>query len=632
MRVLSWGIRLLDKVATFSRWTNIISMVTIFLMVFLTFVDVICRYIFNQAITGAMEISEVMLAVAVFCAIANTHAQKSHINVDVFTSKLSPDSRLIVNFINTLMGIGLFIIIIWRTWIQALNFMSEHAFHGNAAFIPSGPFAIVIVVGCIAMGLLLVRDLLLHIENAIKQGFTWRHWTILLVVSILIFGLAGVWAQRGMIDVSRPMVGILGVLTSLFLILMGIPIAFALFIPGILFIGHIRGMRTAYIMLGSGMYHNSTEFVWATVAFFVLMGFFCLYGRFGEDLYILFNRWIGRLRGGLAMATAGSCTGFAAIVGDSVSSIATMTSVAMPEMKKYHYNDRLSTGSITAGAIIGPIIPPSVPFIIYGVLTQVSIGKLFIAGIIPGLLLGITFVITISLWCHFNPQMGPPAESSSWRQKFVSLKACGPILILFGLVIGGIYGGAFSPSEGGAMGAGGALIIALLMRRMTWKGLYQALRETAKVLSMILLIINGAGIFVRFVAWCNLSSMVSDFFTGLGLSMPGTVAVILLAFLLLGFIVDILTLTMIGVPILHPVAVAQGADPIWFALLVMLVMTLGALTPPIGLNLFTMKGMAPEIPMEAIYKGALPFVIASIVVIVIVFLVPGFATYLPNHF
>jgi tripartite ATP-independent transporter DctM subunit len=428
------------------------------------------------------------------------------------------------------------------------------------------------------------------------------------------------------------MIGVIGLIFSLILIVSGMPIAFALLITGVLFTGHIRGTRTAFSMLGREIYGNSGEFVWATVAFFVLMGYFCLHSRFGEDLYVLFNRWIGRMRGGLAMATAASCTGFAAIVGDSISSIATMTAIAMPQMKKYNYDDRLSTGSIAGGSIVGPVIPPSIPFIIYGVLTQVSIGKLFIAGIIPGLLFGIAFILTVSIWCRINPTLGPPGEKSEWREKISSLTAAGPIAGLFVIVIGGIYGGVFSVCEGGAIGAAGALIIGLIMRRYTWKSFFQSLLETAKVLSMVLLIMNGAMLFTRFVAWCNLSGQVTELFSKTGLSSGGVVFLILLTFFLLGFIVDILTLTVIGVPILHPVAVAQGADPLWFATLVVLVMILGSLTPPIGINLFTMKGMAKDIPMATIYKGAMPFVLATIVVIAVVFAIPSLVTWLPNLF
>jgi tripartite ATP-independent transporter DctM subunit len=262
----------------------------------------------------------------------------------------------------------------------------------------------------------------------------------------------------------------------------------------------------------------------------------------------------------------------------------------------------------------------------------VSIGKLFIAGIIPGLLFGVAFILTVSIWCRINPTLGPPGEKSEWREKISSLTAAGPIAGLFVLVIGGIYGGVFSVCEGGAIGASGALIIGLIMRRYTWKSFFQSLLETAKVLSMVLLIMNGAMLFTRFVAWCNLSGQVTELFSKTGLSSGGVVFLILLTFFLLGFIVDILTLTVIGVPILHPVAVAQGADPLWFATLVVLVMILGSLTPPIGINLFTMKGMAKDIPMATIYKGAMPFVLATIVVIAIVFAIPSLVTWLPNLF
>ncbi|OGO21058.1 MAG: hypothetical protein A2144_13210 [Chloroflexi bacterium RBG_16_50_9] len=431
-------------------------------------------------------------------------------------------------------------------------------------------------------------------------------------------------------QLSLPVVGFIGLIVFLIFLLSGIPIAFTLFIPGFLFISHIRGLNTALNTLAREIYTTTGDFTWATIAFFVLMGYFCLHARFGEDLYILFCRWIGHLRGGLGMATAAACTGFAAIVGDSVSSIATMTSVAMPEMRKYGYDSRLSTGSIAGGSIIGPVIPPSIPFIIYGALTQVSIGKLFVAGIFPGLLLGIAFVSIIHLWCRINPRLGPACESSGCRERLVSLKGVGPVIALFLLVIGGIYGGVFTPAEGGAIGAAGALIIGLVLRRFTWKSFFQSLLDAARVLSMVLLIINGAVLFTRFVAWCNLSGVVSQAMAGLGLSPTATALTILFIFFALGFIVDILTLTLIGVPIMHPVAMALGLDPIWFATLVVLVLILGTLTPPVGINLFTMKGMAPDIPIGTIYRGAIPFVFAAAVVIAIVFLVPPLATWLPG--
>jgi tripartite ATP-independent transporter DctM subunit len=631
MNGLKRFVGLLDKVGVFSRWVNLVGAVAVMAMVALTFLDVILRYIFNSPITGAKEMAEVMLIIAVFFSIAHTYNHRGHVRVDVVTGKLGPKAGLIMDFTTTVMGLGLFVIIIWRTLDLTLKFFARNATHSQNLLIPSGPFAAVICFGSLVMGLLLLRDTLRSLTKTSELGFKSYHWLLMIGIPAVVIILAALWIRPDLWQISLPVVGFIGIIVFLVFLLAGMPIAFALFIPGLLFIAHIRGLTSAMNTMSREIYATTGDFVWATVAFFVLMGFFCLHARFGEDLYVLFNRWLGRLPGGLAIATTSSCTAFAAIVGDSVSSIATMTSVAMPEMKRYKYDDRLSTGSIAGGSIIGPVIPPSIPFIIYGVLTQISVGKLFIAGIFPGLLLGLVFMATIYIWCRVNPRLGPVIVGSvSWRERLVSLKGIGPILALFLLVIGGIYTGVFSPAEGGAIGAAGALIFGLIMRRFTWRRFSQALLDGCRVLSMILLIINGAILFTRFVAWCNISDTVREAFVGLGLPPTAILILILLIFFILGFVVDILTLNLIGVPILHPIAIGLGADPLWFATLVVLVLILGTLTPPVGINLFTMKGMAPEIPIGTIYRGAFPFVGAAVVAIAIVFLVPPLATWLPG--
>ncbi len=630
MNVINKAIRVLDSAGVLSRWTNMIGAGIIFLMVGLTFTDVIMRYVFSLPIDGAKEIAEVMLIITVFFTIGHTYNNKGHVAVDLISANLKPKPRLVLDFITTTLGLGLFILIVWRILVLAMKDLQIHQVHSQNFLIPAGPFAIVIVFGSIIMGLFLLRDFLNDITEAVKQDLKPYQWLLMVGVPFIFVVLAAFWMQPGMWHIKLPVVGVIGLVVSLILLMTGLPISFAFFITGFIFISHIRGLETALNTLGREIYTNTGNFTWATVAFFVLMGFFCLYARFGEDLYVLFNRWIGRFPGGLAMATTTSCTAFAAIVGDSISSIATMTSVAMPEMKRYNYDKRLSTGSIAGGSIIGPIIPPSIPFIIYGVLTQTSIGKLFVSGILPGMLMGLAFAVTIYIWCRINPRLGPPAESATWKQRFVSLRGIGPIIALFILVIGGIYMGIFSPQEGGAVGAAGALIIGLIMRRFTWKSFFQALLDSAKVLSMLLLVINGAILFTRFVAWCNLSSVLSHTLAGLGWPAPLLIFLILFVFLILGCLVDILTLTLIGVPIVHPVAVALGVNPLWFANLLVLVLILGTLTPPVGINLFTMKGMAPDIPIGTIYRGALPFVFAAVVVVAIVFLFPPLATWLPG--
>ncbi|OGO17796.1 MAG: hypothetical protein A2Z15_05075 [Chloroflexi bacterium RBG_16_50_11] len=429
---------------------------------------------------------------------------------------------------------------------------------------------------------------------------------------------------------SLPLVGFLGIIFSLVLMFTGLPTSFSLIMTSILFIGHIRGPATAFDVSSTEVFSTAANYLWSTIAFFVLMGYFCLYAKFGEDIYITAHRWLGHLRGGLAIATIGASTALAGIVGDSLSVVTTMGSVALPQMRKYNYDDHLSTGAIAVGATIGPLIPPSMGFIIYGVLTGMSIGVLFVAGIIPGLLLAVAFISVILVQCRLRPDLGPRGGSSTWGEKASSLKAGGPIAALFLLVIGGIYAGAFTATEGGAIGSFGAFVIALAMRRFTLQSFIGALVGAGKIIGMIFLILVGAMMFTRFVAWCNLADVMTVFMTGLHLSPRITVLLILIIFFVLGFFIDLMPLMLIGIPIFHPVAMAAGVNPVWFAVMFVMTIQVGVVTPPFAVILFAIKGMAKDIPITVIFSGVFPFVIGTVVVIMLIFLIPPLAEWLPG--
>jgi tripartite ATP-independent transporter DctM subunit len=378
------------------------------------------------------------------------------------------------------------------------------------------------------------------------------------------------------------------------------------------------------------VYRNSGSYSWSVLPFFVTMGFVCLFARFGEDLYQAAYKWVGHIRAGLSVATISACTGFAAIVGDSLSSTATMGSVALPQMKKYGYDDRLSAGAIVSGATLGPIIPPSVAFIMVGVLTGISIGDLFVAGILPGIVIASCYIVTIYIWSRINPKIGPAGEKTGWKARIISLRAGGPVLALFLLVIGGIYMGVFTPTEGGAIGAVGALFIGLIMMRFNWTRIYQTFLESGKVISMTFIILIGSIMFTRFAAWCNLSNTLQDAILSMGLSSTLFMIVILAVFLFLGFFIDLPPLLLIGIPLVFPIAEAMGINPIWFGVITVIVINLGALTPPVGINLFVLKGVDKTIPIGKIYAGALPFVAGTIVAVVIIFVAPALTTWLPG--
>jgi tripartite ATP-independent transporter DctM subunit len=521
-------------------------------------------------------------------------------------------------------------ITVWANFSNFLYTITDDINISQSTKFTRAPFAGILVFGLATLWLLILRDFFKKIKTSIEFKFNAFHWTLILGVSAAITILSFFWIQTELVQLSLPVIGIVGILVFLVALLSGMPVAFALIITSFVFIGHIRGFDIAMNMLGSEPYSNASAFSWSVIPFFVLMGYLAFYARFGEDLYYAAHRWIGHFRGGLGLATVAACTGMGAIVGDSVSCVATMSAIARPEMKKYGYDDRLTTGSIVAGATLGPIIPPSVPFIVYGVLTGVSIGTLFVAGIIPGLIMGLIFGLTIIFWVRINPGLASQAAKSTWKDRIVSFKAGGPILIIFLFVIGGMFLGMFTPTEGGAMGASAVVILALVMKRYTKSNFTQALVESGKVTSIVFFILIGAVLFTRFGVWCNLSGTVTDFLSSLGFGPYVVIALIFVTFFLLGFAVDSLALQLIGVPIVHPIAVALGFDPIWFAVLLVIIINVGTITPPVALNLFVIKALNPDIPISVIFRGALPFVLGTVVSILLFFFVPTIVTWLPN--
>lgn len=620
----------LSQSGRISKWINAIGLTTFFLMVCLTFVDVILRYIFNKPIMGVTEYTEVMLVLVIAFTIAYTYDKKSHVKVDIITSRLGVKSGLILEMITQIISLGLFIIIVWQCVAQLIFFIQTGNTHGSAIFIPSAPFQAALVLGSGILLLLIIRDFVRNIENGIKSKLNILSWALIAIIPIAFLALAIIWLQPGLLGVSLPIIGLIGIFSLLLLMFTGLPVAFALILSAFLMIGHIRGVNTAYNVVATEMFSTSSNYLWSVVGFFILMGYLCLYAHFGEDIYTTFDRWMGSLRGGLAMATITASTALAGIVGDSLSVTSTMGSIAFPQMRKYKYDDHLSTGTISAGATLGPLIPPSMGFIIYGTLTGESIGKLFIAGIVPGLIMAFLFILTIYAHCRINPNLAPRGPTYPIKEKVTSLKYSWPIILLFLFIVGGIYRGVFTASEGGAMGCVGALIIGLILRRFSLKSFLESLIAAGKIMGMIFLIIIAATIFSRFVAWCNLSGLIANWLTSLHWSSHALVLLILSIFFILGFFIDIMPMLLIGVPIVQPVIVSLGVDPVWFTVLLVMTIQVGVITPPFATILFALKGLLFDVPLSTIFKGVLPFVLATVGCIVVLFLVPSLVTWLPN--
>jgi tripartite ATP-independent transporter DctM subunit len=351
-------------------------------------------------------------------------------------------------------------------------------------------------------------------------------------------------------------------------------------------------------------------------------------------LYDTAYKFLGSTRGGLAMATVSACTAFGAVCGSSPATAATMATVGLPEMKRYQYADELATGSVASGGGLGMIMPPSVVLIVYGILTEESIGKLFVAGILPAFLVTFLFIIAIYLRCRFAPHQGPPGEAFSLSEKLKSLTGLIDTLAVFILVIGGLFFGLFTPTEAAAVGAFGVLAVSLMRRRLNWQGFVKSLYETLRTSCMVMLLIAGAVVFGKFLAVTRIPFNIASWIGGFDLPPYAILTMIIFVYFLGGCFMDALAFVMLTIPIFFPVITDLGYDPIWFGIIIVMVTEMGVITPPVGINVYVVYGVAEGVvggvPLEAIFKGILPFLLAVVIGLIILILFPQIILVLPN--
>ena len=424
--------------------------------------------------------------------------------------------------------------------------------------------------------------------------------------------------------------GFIGIGILFIFLFLGMPIGIAMGMVGFAGFAFLRGLDSALGVLTTVPYRTFASYDFSVVPLFILMGAFCFHAGLSKDLYNTVYRWLGHFRGGLALATVGACAGFAAVSGSSTATAATMGVVALPEMKRYGYDPALATGSVAAGGTIGILIPPSVGLIVYGIIAEQSIGRLFLAGFIPGVLEAVFYLITIFIICRLNPRLGPPASISSWRERIVSLKDTWIILLLFILVLGGIYFGIFTPTEAAGVGAFGAFLSALLRGKLNRQAFRDSLFETLRNTAMILIIVLGALILGYFLAISRVPFTIADTIVGLEINRYIMLIFILVFLLFLGTVIDAPAMILLITPIFYPVAEKLGFDPIWFGIIIVRMCEMALITPPVGLNVFVIKGVAPDVPMYTIFRGIVPFLMADVCHIALLIAVPQLSLFLPS--
>lgn len=428
---------------------------------------------------------------------------------------------------------------------------------------------------------------------------------------------------------SPDVIGFIGFALMIIMILLGLNVAFALIALGITGLAILMGIGPALSSLAIISFERASAYDFAVAPLFLLMGAFVSRSDIGKEAYTMARAWVGQLRGGLAMATTVACGLFAACCGSSLASALAMGQIAYPEMKRHNYGDSLSTGIIAAGGTLGIMIPPSMGFILIGILAQLSIGKLFLAGIIPGLICVVTYMVTISILCRINPQLGPPSPKTTLKEKVGSLKYTWPVLTLFLLVIGGIYGGVFTPTEAGGVGAFGAIIISLARRQLNGTGFFECLMDTAKMSAMMMALILGAFVFNQFLAVTRIPFLASEWVVGLGLSRYTILFIILFLYIILGLIFDVYAIMILTIPIIFPTMTAFGFNPIWYSVVMVRVIEIGLCSPPFGMNLFGLVGVV-KVPIGVLYRGVIPFLLADIFNIGLLIAFPVLSTYLPE--
>ncbi len=587
--------------------------------------DIVARTCFGFSLVGMMEVETLTLVVSVFLAVGLVTGKQQHIDVDLVFSCFSQKTkdRLWV-FIRLLCCIT-------ATLFTIITFNSGMEWHERTFIlqIPEKYFMLIVSFGFASMALGMFFELVRDVKRLIEKK---DHIGLILAVAcaVLFCTLPFIYKATGC-RLSGMTIGVIGFCILFLLILSRVPIGFAmLFVAAIGVVALKRNPAAAIRSLSDIPFRSINDFVFVAIPMFMLMGELASRSGLSKSLFTCANAFLGRLPGGLAGATVAGCAGFGAVCGDSLPTVITMSSVALPEMRERKYSMPLACGSLAAGGTLGILIPPSMGFIFYSLMTEQSIGKLFIAGILPGILLTTIFILIIMFQVRRNPSLAPASPRVPLREKLMTVAGLLPIVCLFVIVVGGILAGTFTPGEGGAVGAFGAFIYALVRRTLTGENFKSALHDTALMTAKVFALLAGVYVFGAFLAVSHLPRLMAEAVTSVGLNSYVLLFSVILLYIFLGCVMNIVPMMLLTLPSLWPSIQAVGIDGIWFGVITVIVMEMGMITPPIGLNVFAMSSIASDVPMASIFKGILPFFLGMILCVLLIILFPPIATWLPD--
>jgi len=599
------------------------------LMMLLISIDVSLRVFLNAPIRGIIEMVECLLIIVIFSGMAYVEILGEHIKVDVLVDKFPPVAQKTITVSANLLTASIIAILSWQCLHQG-QFLITSGYHSGILRIPQWPFALISSFFMMLFALAAFTNFLESLAVLLADGT--RDYLWLIPGVFIVVGLLTVSMKPDIITlvIEESTFGIISLLVLFMLIFFRVHVGAAMAMTGLWGMAFLTDSESGLSLLGMVSQTVASNYVWSVAPLFMLMGVLVAASEFSRDLYNAAYKWLGHMRGGLASATLAACAAFAAVVGDSLSGVITMGTIALPEMKKFKYNIKLATGCIAVGGSLGILIPPSLGFIVYGLITEQSIGRLFLAGFLPGVLALISLIIMVYVRCRLNPLLGPAGPKFSIIERIVSVKKSSPVFAMFFLVMGGIWLGFFTPTEAGAIGAFSAIVFGLILRRLNFASFIESLISGIKLTSVIFFIFVYATAFTQYLTVTQLPVVLANFVSGLDLPAYGILSVILFVYLLLGCVMNALPVLILTLPVVFPTVISLGFDPIWFGVLLVILVEIGQITPPIGMSVFALQGVAKDVPMYTVFAGVFPFWIVLIGVIIILIVFPEICLFLPN--
>ncbi len=600
------------------------------IMMGLTVADVILRNLFSIVVPGGIEMTGLLMIIVALSTLAVVEIERNHIRVDLLLRLLSEPVRIAVTAGGLLLTLAMMIVTAVRIVDQA-GYLRTNDIVTGVLRVHEWPFVMAGAVFVILFALALAINLVQDLGTVARQ----RNMAAYLVLAVSLAVVAAIFylsfhPEALPFEMSRVWRGGLSILLCFVLIFLGVHVAAAMAVTSLLGISLLISAKASLTSLGTTTIDVVSDPTWSVVPLFTWMGLIVVASGFAESLFRAAYRWIGHLPGGLASASTVACAGLSSIVGDTLSGVYSMGSIALPQMRKYNYDMKLATASIACAATIGVMVPPSIAFIVYGMITEVSIGKLFMAGVLPGIVFAMILIGLITFRAWLNPGLAPRGEASTWEERLTSGLETWPILVLMLLVLGGIYSGVVTPNEAGGLGVFGALTIGFVTGRLSLADLWRSMEQTLRLTAGIIVIFMFATAFSRFIAVSGLTQQLADFVIGMELGKYQLICAILAFYVLIGMFMNSLPALVLTVPLFFPIAMNAGFDPIWFGVLVVIMVELGVVTPPIGVNVFAIASIAKDVSMYDVFKGIFPFWIASVILIGLIVLFPQISLFLPS--